>query len=331
VVSPRSAPAQAGRPAVADTVEQLIGNTPLLHIPVAGAAPGARVLAKLESHNPFASVKDRAAAWMLRAAEAEGLLRSRTVIEATSGNTGIALAALCAAKGYRCIIVLPDNATKERIALLRALGAEVVLTAHQLRFRGAIDRAERLHAEIPGSWFAKQHENVHNVRAHRETTGPEIWDGTGGRIDYLVCGIGTGATLCGSASFLKEHNPQLRAVAVEPASSPVLSQGWAGTHAIPGLTGGFVADTTDRDLIDEILTVTDEEALGTARWLARSSGILAGISSGAALHAAIAVAARPTSAGSTIVTILPDSGERYLSIWHAVEDGAAAPTGESAN
>lgn len=322
MVSPRTAPAGTGRPAVADTVDQLIGNTPLLRIPAKGLAPGARILAKLESQNPFASVKDRAAAWMLRAAEAEGRLSARTVIEATSGNTGIALAALCAAKDYHCIIVLPDNATKERIALLRALGAEVVLTAHQLKFRGAIDRAEQLHAEIPGSWFARQHENADNVRAHRETTGPEIWADTAGQIDDLVCGVGTGATLCGTAAFLKERNPRVRAVAVEPASSPVLSRGWAGTHAIPGLTGGFVADTTDRSLIDEILTVTDEEALETARWLARSTGVLAGISSGAALHAAIAVASRPASEGRTIVTILPDSGERYLSIWQLAEDEA---------
>ncbi|GAA4823217.1 cysteine synthase A [Streptomyces ziwulingensis] len=307
------------RPRIAASIAELVGNTPLLDLPVERAADGARVLAKLESANPLASVKDRAALWMLDAAAESGQLPpGGTVIESTSGNTGIALAALSAARGYRCVIVLPDSATTERIGLLEALGAEVVLTDHELRFQGAIDRAEELHRATPGSWYARQHENFDNVRAHRETTGPEIWADTEGRVDVLVCGIGTGGTLCGTAGFLKEHNPRLRAVAVEPESSPVLSKGYAGAHAIPGLTGGFVADTTDLDLIDEVLTVSDDEAMETARWLARSLGVLAGVSSGAVVHAAQRLARLPENAGRTIVTILPDTGERYLSVWAPV-------------
>lgn len=320
--------AVCARPRIADGIDELIGNTPLLRLPVDGAAPDhADVLAKLESANPMASVKDRAALWMLRGAEAAGYLTpgSGTVIEATSGNTGIALAALSAARGYRCVIVMPDSATAERIALLRALGAEVVLTPREERYQGAIDRAEELHRNTPGSWFPRQHENMDNVRAHRETTGPEIWADTGGRVDILVCGIGTGGTLCGAAGFLKERNPRLKAVAVEPESSPVLSKGYAGTHAIPGLTGGFVAPTTDVELIDEVLTVTDDEAMETARWLARRVGVLAGVSSGAAVHAAMRLARRPENAGKTIVTVLPDTGERYLSIWSDDRRGFTPP------
>ncbi|MEO3778480.1 cysteine synthase A [Micromonospora sp. B11E3] len=312
---------------IAAGIEDLIGGTPLLRLPVAHAAPGADLLAKLEFTNPLASVKDRTALWMLRGAEAAGLLRPGhgTVIEATSGNTGIALAALCAARGYRCVIVMPDSATRERIGLLLALGAEVVLTPRDERYQGAIDRAMQLHRDTPGSWFPRQHENADNVRAHRESTGPEIWADTGGRVDLLVCGIGTGGTLCGAAAYLKERNPRLRAVAVEPATSPLLSGGSPGTHAIPGMNGGFVADTTDRSIIDEVLTVTDEEALTTAQWLARRVGLLTGVSSGAAVHAASRLARRPENAGRTIVTVLPDTGERYLSIW---ADDEAAGAGD---
>lgn len=321
LVEPRQV--SRARPRIADGVEELVGNTPMVRLPVGGAAPGTRLLAKVESANPLASAKDRVALWMLRGAEAAGhLTPGGTVIEATSGNTGIALAALCAARGYRCLIVLPDSATSERIGLLRALGAEVELTPHALKFQGAIDRAAELHRAMPGSWFARQHENTDNVRAHRETTGPEIWADTEGRVDVLVCGIGTGGTLCGAGGYLRERNPRLTIVAVEPASSPVLSEGWAGTHAIPGLTGGFVADTTDVELIDEVLTVSDDEAMDTARWLARRRGILAGISSGAAVHGAMRLARRPENAGKTITTILPDTGERYLSVW------ASAPHGD---
>jgi cysteine synthase A len=215
------------------------------------------------------------------------------------------------------VIVMPDSATAERIGLLNALGAEVVLTPRDLRYQGAIDKAEEFHNKTPGSWFPRQHANAENVRAHRETTGPEIWADTEGLIDILVCGIGTGGTLCGAASYLKTRNPGITAVAVEPEASPLLTKGYAGTHAIPGLNGGFIAETTDVSLIDEALTVTDEEAMGTARWLARNVGVLAGISSGAAVHGAMRVARRPENEGKTIVVVLPDTGERYLSIWSA--------------
>ncbi|HEX5740367.1 MAG TPA: cysteine synthase family protein [Pilimelia sp.] len=310
-----SLPATARPPRVVDGIDALIGGTPLLRLPAEDAAPEVRLLAKLESANPIASVKDRAALWMLRAAEASGALSAGgTIIEATSGNTGIAFAALAAPRGYRCVIVLPDNATAERVGLLRALGAEVVATAHELRLQGAIDRAEELHRQIPGSWLARQHLNPDNVRAHRESTGPEIWADTDGRVDVLVCGVGTGGTLCGAAAYLKERNPALRAVAVEPAGSPLLSRGYAGPHAIPGLNGGFTAPTTDTALIDEAIAVADGAARERALWLARRMGVLAGISSGAAVDAALAVARRPDSAGRTIVVVLPDTGERYLSV-----------------
>jgi cysteine synthase A len=306
------------RPRIANSIEDLIGNTPLLRLPVDGTAPGARVLAKIESANPLASIKDRAALFMMRAAESEGLLRpGGTVIEATSGNTGIALAALATSRGYRCVIVMPDSATPERIGMLEALSAEIHLTPREARLQGCIDKAEELRQQIPGSWFAKQHENVNNVRAHRETTGPEIWADTEGTVDVLVCGVGTGGTLSGAASYLKERNPSVQAVAVEPAGSPLLTQGRAGAHAIPGLNGGFVAPTTDVELIDEALAVGDDEALFAARWLTRRVGVLAGISSGAAVHGAIRIARRPDSAGKTIVVVLPDTGERYLSVWSA--------------
>ena len=313
-------------PRIADSIEDLIGNTPLLRLPIADTAPGVEVLAKLESANPLASIKDRAALWMLRSAETAGhLTPGGTVIEATSGNTGIALAALSAARGYRCLIVMPDSATVERVGLLQALGAEVVLTPGEERYQGAIDKAEDLHSRTPGSWFPRQHANADNVRAHRETTGPEIWSDTEGRIEILVCGIGTGGTLCGAASYLKEQNPGLTAVAVEPASSPLLSRGFAGTHAIPGLNGGFIADTTDVDLIDEVLTVSDDEAMDTAKWLARKAGVLAGISSGAAVHGAMRVARRAKNEGKTITVVLPDTGERYLSVWSTAPQNDVNP------
>ncbi|WP_051400037.1 PLP-dependent cysteine synthase family protein [Haloechinothrix halophila] len=319
-------------PRVADSIEDLIGNTPLLRLPLPDdAAPGVRVLAKLESANPLASVKDRPARWMLRAAEASGeLAEGGTVIEATSGNTGIALAGLAAARGYRCVIVLPDSATAERVALLEALGAEVVLTPRELRYQGAIDAAAELHRRTPGSWFPRQHANADNVRAHRESTGPEIFADTEGTVDTLVCGIGTGGTLCGTAGYLKERKPRVRAVAVEPAASPLLTHGYAGTHAIPGMNGGFVAETTDLDLIDDVLTVTDDEAMDTARWLARRVGVLAGISSGAAVHGAMRIARRPESAGTTIVVVLPDTGERYLSVYAATTERTTDEEGTQA-
>ncbi|WP_327301859.1 cysteine synthase family protein [Streptomyces goshikiensis] len=302
---------------IAAGLEELIGNTPLVRISVADAAPGTEVLGKLESANPFASSKDRAALAMLRGAERRGDIRpGSTVVESTSGNTGIALAALCAVRGYRCVVVLPDSATPERMGLLAALGAEVVQTPSAERFAGAIAKAEEIQAATPGSWYVRQHENDDNVRAHYEATGPEIWRDTAGRVDVLVAGVGTGGTLTGAGRYLRERNPDLEIVAVEPENSPVLSRGYAGTHRIPGLNGGFVSPTTDVALIDRVLTCPDEAALATARTLTREQGIFAGVSSGAAVHGAAALARLPEYAGKTIVTILPDTGERYVSIFN---------------
>ena len=301
---------------ITDSITDLVGNTPLVRLRLDGVTDTVRILAKLESANPLSSIKDRAALFMLRAAEERGDLRpGGTVVESTSGNTGIALAAFAAARGYRCVIVLPDSATTERLSLLKALGAEVVRTDRESGYPGAIAKAEEIHAATPGSWYACQHENPDNVRAHYETTGPEIWAATGGEVDVLVCGVGTGGTLTGIARHLKERKPSVHVVAVEPTGSPVLSLGSAGQHRIPGLNGGFVAGTTDVSLIDEIVTVSDEDAMATARTIARSRGILAGVSAGAAVHACARLAARPEYAGRTVVTVLPDTGERYLSLW----------------
>lgn len=311
--------AAPARPAVASRIEDLVGSTPLLELRLRDLAPGARVLAKLESANPMSSSKDRAALYMLRAAEERGALRpGGTVIEATSGNTGISLAAFAASRGYRCVIVLPDNATAERVRLLRAFGAEIVQTPSSLGYPGAIAEAERLHAATPNSWFPCQHENLDNVRAHYETTGPEIQaavSSLGRRIAAFVCGVGTGGTLTGVARALKEHDPDVRVIAVEPEKSPILSKGYAGQHRIPGLNGGFVADTTDVSLIDEVVTVSDEDALLTARRLATGQGLFAGVSSGAAVYASERVARRPELSDGIVVTLLPDTGERYLSMW----------------
>lgn len=298
-------------------IEELVGNTPLLRLAVPDAAPGAEVLAKLEAANPFASSKDRAALAMLRGAEQRGeLAPGGTVVEATSGNTGIALAALCAVRGYRCVVVLPDSATPERIRLLTALGAEIVQTPSAERFAGAIAKAEEIQAATPGSWYSRQHENPDNVRAHYESTGPEIWAATGGRVDVLVAGVGTGGTLTGIGRFLRERNAEVEIVAVEPENSPVLSRGFAGTHRIPGLNGGFVSPTTDVTLIDQVITCSDDAAWETSRALTREQGVFAGLSSGAAVYGAVELARRPEYAGRTIVTVLPDTGERYVSVWN---------------
>ncbi|NNJ08461.1 cysteine synthase family protein [Streptomyces sp. PKU-MA01144] len=308
--------APAGRH-IAAGLEELIGNTPLVRLAVPDAAPGTEVLAKIESANPFASSKDRAALAMLDGAEQRGeLAPGGTVVESTSGNTGIALAALSAVRGYRCVVVLPDSATPERIGLLTALGAEIVQTPSEEGFAGAIAKAEEVQAAIPGSWYVRQHENPDNVRAHYETTGPEIWADSGGRVDVLVAGVGTGGTLTGAGRFLRERNPGVEIVAVEPEGSPVLSRGYAGSHRIPGLNGGFVSPTTDVSLIDRVLTCSDEAALATARALTRQQALFAGLSSGAAVHAASLLARDPQYAGRTIVTVLPDTGERYVSIWN---------------
>lgn len=309
-----------GRPP-AGSLEELVGRTPLVRI--GSGTEGTTVYAKLESANPLSSVKDRTGLYMIEAAERRGLLTRGhgTVVEASSGNTGISLAALSAARGYACVIVLPDSATQERVQLLRAFGAEVVLTPAEEGYTAAIEKAEEIHRERPGSWFARQHENADNVAAHYATTGPEIWADTDGRLDVLVVGVGTGGTLSGTARYLRERHPALRVVAVEPERSPVLSEGWGGLHRIPGLNGGFVADTTDTTLIDEVVTVSDAAAFDTGRLLARTEGLLVGVSSGAAAHACRVLAARPEHAGHTFVTIFPDTGERYLS-WLEAAAGA---------
>lgn len=314
---------------LAESIEDLVGGTPMIRLTLGEAV--ANVYAKLEMANPLSSVKDRAALYMIDAAERRGQLRpgAGTIVEATSGNTGISLAALSAARGYECVIVLPDNATPERVQLLRAFGAEIVRTPHQKGYVAAIEKAEEIHAARPGSWFACQHDNPDNVQAHYATTGPEIWADTEGNIDVLVCGVGTGGTLTGSAQFLKEQNPRIQVVAVEPADSPVLSQGWGGLHRIPGLNGGFVAPTTDEGVIDEILTVSNDDAFATARRLARSAGLLVGISSGAAATASQVVATRPQNAGKTIVTVFPDTGERYLSWFQAADNDEATEIPET--
>ncbi|MDH6577350.1 cysteine synthase family protein [Kitasatospora sp. MAP5-34] len=309
---------------VATSFEDLVGNTPLLRLTLDGLPPAATVLAKLEAANPLSSIKDRAALFMVRAAEESGeLTPGATVIEATSGNTGIALAALAAARRHPCLIVLPENASRERILTLRMLGAEVEFTDPALGFAGCVARAEQLAAATPGSWYARQHENPANVRAHYESTGPEIWRDTEGRVDVLVCGVGTGGTITGIAHYLRERNPALHVVAVEPEGSPLLSGGCAGPHRIPGLNGGFISPVTDVGCIDEVIAVSDADAAATTRTLAATTGLLVGVSAGAAAYGCVELARRRDLSGATVVTVFPDSGERYLS-WWPVEEGEGA-------
>ena len=299
---------------VCSSVDRLIGSTPLLELGNIQREAGlsARLLAKLEYLNPAGSVKDRVARAMIDDAEARGLLRPGSVIvEPTSGNTGIGLAAVAAARGYRLIIVMPEDMSKERRRLLRAYGAELVLTAGGME--GAIAKAEELAAEIPGAFLPGQFDNPANPAAHYATTGPEIWRDTGGQVDVFVAGVGTGGTVTGAGRYLKEQNPLVKVVAVEPAGSPVLSGGAPGAHKLQGIGAGFVPQVLDRAVIDEIVTVGDEDAFAAARLLARREGVLAGISSGAALRAAIRVAGRPESRGKTVAVLLPDGGDRYLS------------------
>ena len=299
---------------VCSSVDRLIGSTPLLELGNIQREAGlsARLLAKLEYLNPAGSVKDRVARAMIDDAEARGLLRpSSVIVEPTSGNTGIGLAAVAAARGYRLIIVMPEDMSKERRRLLRAYGAELVLTAGGME--GAIAKAEELAAEIPGAFLPGQFGNPANPAAHYATTGPEIWRDTGGQVDVFVAGVGTGGTVTGAGRYLKEQNPLVKVVAVEPAGSPVLSGGAPGAHKLQGIGAGFVPQVLDRTVIDEIVTVGDEDAFAAARLLARREGVLAGISSGAALRAAIRVAGRPESRGKTVAVLLPDGGGRYLS------------------
>ena len=298
------------------SAEDLIGKTPLVEFSRVAKRFGlrARLLAKLEFLNPAGSIKDRVARAMVDDAERRGLLKpGGTIIEPTSGNTGIGLALVAAVRGYRLVIVMPDSMSVERIRIMKAYGAEVVLTPGARGMRGAIEKAEELKASLPGSVVAGQFVNPANPAAHERTTGPEIWADTSGRVDFFVAGVGTGGTLTGAGRFLKSKNHALKVVAVEPATSAVLSGGEAGPHGLQGIGAGFVPEILDRSLIDEVFAVTDEEAYAASRLAGRVEGVLVGISSGAALHAAIELARRPENAGKNIAVVLPDTGDRYLS------------------
>ena len=297
-------------------ISQMIGKTPMLEPQRWNQANGhcATVLCKLEGFNPAGSSKDRVALAMLNQAKAEGKLKEgATVIEPTSGNTGIGLAALAAAEGYRMILTMPDSMSAERIRLLQAYGAEVILTPGAEGMTGAIRKAKELADSIPNSWIPSQFDNPSNPQAHYLTTGPEIFEDTNGKVDLFVAGVGTGGTLSGTGKYLKEQNPDCRIVAVEPASSPLLSQGRAGAHGLQGIGANFIPKNYDATVCDEILTVTEEEAYAAAREFAHREGVLVGISSGAALHAASRLAKDPANLGKVIVALLPDTGERYLS------------------
>ena len=297
---------------IANAMTDLIGNTPLLRLN--RLAPNANLAVKLECFNPLSSAKDRAALYMLNAAEEAGLLREGTVIiEPTSGNTGVGLAYIAALRGYHLILTMPDTMSQERRSLLAALGAELVLTEGAKGMQGAVDKANELAAAYPSAFIPGQFDNPANARAHYETTGPEIWRDTDGTVDLVVACVGTGGTITGVGRYLKEQNPGVRVVAVEPAESPLLSQGWAGPHKIQGIGANFVPQVLDRSVYDEVVAIPGEEAAQTARALAAKEGVFAGISSGAAAAAALRLAQRPEYAGKLIVALLPDTGERYLS------------------
>ena len=297
------------------SVSQLIGRTPLLEICNIEKKDGlkARVLVKLEGCNPAGSAKDRVALSMIDDAEAKGILKPGSVIiEPTSGNTGIGLCSVAAARGYKCIIVMPDSMSMERRLLMTAFGGELVLTPGALGMSGAIAKAEKLAKENPGSFIAGQFENPANPEAHYRTTGPEIWADTDGKVDIFVAGIGTGGTITGTGRYLKEKNPNVEIVGMEPADSPLLTKGVAGPHGIQGIGANFVPDILDRSILDRVVTVTTEQAYTAGRRLGAEEGILAGISAGGALHTALELAKQPENEGKTIVALLPDSGERYL-------------------
>ena len=302
---------------IIESALELIGKTPLMRLNNYAKKTGvtnATLLAKLEYLNPAGSVKDRVALAMIEDAETKGLLKpGATIIEPTSGNTGIGLAAVAAAKGYKAILTLPDTMSVERRNLLKAYGAEIVLTEGAKGMKGAIAKAEELNKEIQGSIILGQFVNPANPKAHKETTGPEIWDQTDGKVDIFVAGVGTGGTLSGVGEFLKSKNPNVKIVAVEPATSPVLSKGTAGAHKIQGIGAGFVPDTLNTKIYDEVIAIENEDAFTEGKNFAVSEGILVGISSGAALKAASILAARPENKGKNIVVLLPDSGDRYLS------------------
>lgn len=301
---------------VFNNITGLIGHTPLVEINRFTEKLGlkARILVKLELFNPAGSVKDRIALSMIEDAEKKGLLKPGSVIiEPTSGNTGIGLASIAASKGYRAVFTMPETMSAERRKLLQAYGAEIVLTEGAKGMKGAIAKAEELARQTPGSFIPGQFVNPANPEAHVRTTGPEIWDDTDGKVDIFVAGVGTGGTVTGTGRYLKSKNPAVRVVAVEPAASPVLTQGKAGLHAIQGIGAGFVPEVLDTKIYDEVIDVTNEDALATGREIARKEGFLVGISSGAALFAAVELARRPENAGKLIVALLPDNGDRYLS------------------
>lgn len=303
-------------PNIYTSVDQLIGGTPLLELTNIEKKYGlkAKILAKLEYFNPAGSAKDRVALQMINDAEEAGVLKpGATIIEPTSGNTGIGLASIAAARGYRIIIVMPDSMSVERRLLMKAYGAELVLTPGAQGMSGAIARAEELAREIPGSFIPSQFTNPSNPKAHLLTTGPEIWADTQGCVDIFVAGVGTGGTITGVGRFLKDKNPAVKVVAVEPAASPVLSQGRSGPHGLQGIGANFVPEVLDTGIYDEIIPITDEAAFAAGRDMGRTEGVLVGISSGAALSAAIQLAQRPENEGKTIVALLPDTGDRYLS------------------
>jgi len=298
------------------SILELVGNTPLVRLGKIARDVGADVVVKLESRNPLSSVKDRIALAMVEDAEKRGLLKAGSVIvEPTSGNTGIGLAFVAAYKGYRCVLTMPESMSQERRKLLKALGAELVLTPAAEGMRGAIARAKEVAASIPGSFIPQQFENPANPEVHRRTTAEEIWRDTDGRVDMVVAGVGTGGTITGVAEALKQKKPSFRAIAVEPAKSPVLSGGAPAPHRIQGIGAGFVPAVLNAKIIDEIIKVEDEDAGKTARRMAKEEGLLVGISSGAAVWAALEIARRPESEGKLMVVIVPSSGERYLSTW----------------
>lgn len=299
-----------------NSITDLIGKTPLMELVNIENEfnSKAKIVAKLELFNPAGSAKDRVAKAMIEDAEEKGILKKGAVIiEPTSGNTGIGLAAVGSAKGYRVILTMPDTMSVERINLIKAYGAEVILTEGAKGMTGAIEKAELLHREIPDSIIAGQFINPANPLAHYKTTGPEIWQDTEGKVDILVAGIGTGGTVSGTGRFLKEKNPDIKIVGVEPASSPFITEGKAGAHKIQGIGAGFIPENLDLNVVDEVITITNEDALKTGNLIAKKEGILVGISSGAALYGAKILAERPENEGKTIVVLLPDSGERYLS------------------